>query len=416
MRPLVERILADHLGHDVAPGDWVTPQVDRIMVHDGTGPTMARALERHGITDLTAVDRLVVVFDHYFPPTGPREAALHAEARVFCRTHDVPLYEGQGIAHQLLPERGLVGPGQVYVGADSHTCTAGALGALAIGLGATDVAAVVASGRVWMEVPETLQVRLVGALPGGTSAHDLVLEIVGRIGSDGAAGRALEFVGPALAGLSMDDRLKLANFGIEMGAFVTLIGVDAHSLEWMKGRGTDCSRVGAVELDTVGADAQVELDLGAVRLSVAMDPSPDKRRDLDQVEPLQVDQVFIGSCAGGRLSDLAAAATVLEAYGGVRKGVRLLVGPASLEVHKLARESGVLGRLEAMGAVVLPTGCGACMGKIGALAAGEVAVSTQNRNFVGRVGSPEARILLASPEIAAATAALGRLPEEAPCK
>ena len=160
MRPLVERILADRLGAEVSPGDWVTPQVDRIMVHDGTGPTMARALALHGITDLTAVDKLVVVFDHYFPPTGPREAALHDEARVFCRTHEVPLYEGQGIAHQLLPERGLVGPGQIYVGADSHTCTAGALGALAIGLGATDVAAVVASGRVWMEVPETLQVRL----------------------------------------------------------------------------------------------------------------------------------------------------------------------------------------------------------------------------------------------------------------
>lgn len=408
-QPLALRILEGVTGAPLRPGQTVTVAVDRIMAHDGTGPAMAQALEKAGISTLRGVEKLVLVFDHYYPPTSEREASLHQAARTFARCHDIPLYEGEGIAHQLLPEKGLVSPGRVLVGADSHTCTMGAFGAFAIGLGVTDTAAVVASGRLWLQVPETVQVCLHGTLAEGVSVHDLALEIVGQVGSDGARGQVLEFCGPSAMTLSVTERMKLSNFAVEMGAVAGLFGVDETCIAWLRARGADTTSAERARPNQEGEAAAYRIDLAAVSPNVARPSRPDHLAPLSSLEPVAVDQVFIGSCAGGRLEDLSAAAAVLRSHGGIHADVRLLVGPASREVAQAAQASGLLDELSNMGAVVLPTGCGACMGRLGALAPGEVAVSTQNRNFVGRVGSPQAEIYLASPETAALCAATGKL-------
>jgi 3-isopropylmalate/(R)-2-methylmalate dehydratase large subunit len=409
MRNYTQSILSALCGKHVEPGDIVTVEVDRIMAHDGTGPVLSRTLDEHGITRLAAADRTVFIFDHYYPPSTPREAMLHATAREFAARHGIPVYAGQGIAHQVIAERVFATPGTLFVGGDSHTCTAGALGAFAMGVGATDVAAVVASGRIWLETPVVIRVRLVGALPEHATAHDLVLTIVGRIGMQGGLGKTLEFVGPAVQSLSMSDRLKISNHAVEMGAIAGIFGVDAQTRAWIEERGGNLAYAERVPHDADGDGADVEIDLAQVKPRVALPSRPDRVMDLDALEEtVKVQQVFLGSCAGGRLDDLRAAAEILQGKR-IAEGVRLLVGPASAEVAAAAMEEGTLSTLLRAGATILPPGCGACMGWIGTLGEGEVEVSTQNRNFVGRAGAPSSRIYLASPVTAARVALTGVL-------
>jgi 3-isopropylmalate/(R)-2-methylmalate dehydratase large subunit len=409
MRNYTQSILSALCGKHVEPGDIVTVEVDRIMAHDGTGPVLSRTLDEHGITRLAAADRTVFIFDHYYPPSTPREAMLHATAREFAARHGIPVYAGQGIAHQVIAEKVFATPGTLFVGGDSHTCTAGALGAFAMGVGATDVAAVVASGRIWLETPVVIRVRLVGALPEHATAHDLVLTIVGRIGMQGGLGKTLEFVGPAVQSLSMSDRLKISNHAVEMGAIAGIFGVDAQTRAWIEERGGNLAYAERVPHDADGDGADVEIDLAQVKPRVALPSRPDRVMDLDALEEtVKVQQVFLGSCAGGRLDDLRAAAEILQGKR-IAEGVRLLVGPASAEVAAAAMEEGTLSTLLRAGATILPPGCGACMGWIGTLGEGEVEVSTQNRNFVGRAGAPSSRIYLASPVTAARVALTGVL-------
>lgn len=409
MRNYTQSILSALCGKHVEPGDIVTVEVDRIMAHDGTGPVLSRTLDEHGITRLAAADRTVFIFDHYYPPSTPREAMLHATAREFAARHGIPVYAGQGIAHQVIAEKVFATPGTLFVGGDSHTCTAGALGAFAMGVGATDVAAVVASGRIWLETPVVIRVRLVGALPEHATAHDLVLTIVGRIGMQGGLGKTLEFVGPAVQSLSMSDRLKISNHAVEMGAIAGIFGVDARTRAWIEERGGNLAYAERVPHDADGDGADVEIDLAQVKPRVALPSRPDRVMDLDALEEtVKVQQVFLGSCAGGRLDDLRAAAEILQGKR-IAEGVRLLVGPASAEVAAAAMEEGTLSTLLRAGATILPPGCGACMGWIGTLGEGEVEVSTQNRNFVGRAGAPSSRIYLASPVTAARVALTGVL-------
>ncbi|MFF5099661.1 MULTISPECIES: aconitase/3-isopropylmalate dehydratase large subunit family protein [Actinosynnema] len=404
----VHRLLADLAGREVSADDVVTVDVARVMAHDGSGPVIAETLRRHGISSLAAADRAVFVFDHYYPPSSVREATLQSRARAFAAEYGIPVHAGEGIAHQLLPELGLVHPGTVVVGADSHTCTGGAFGALAIGLGATDVAAVLATGRLWLEVPPILRIRLTGQLRAPATGQDLALRVVEAVGTSGALGTALEFFGPAVAGLPIPDRMKLANHAVEMGAVCGLFGVDETCRRWLADRGADlthCDRVAGTDDD---GSWDVSIDLADVEPVVALPSRPDKVRLLSAIDRTPVDQVFIGSCAGGRLEDLHEAADVLRGHR-VADGVRLLVGPASAEVLRQATADGTIGTLLEAGATLLPPGCGACLGRSGTLGDDDVCVSTQNRNFVGRSGSASARIFLGSPTTAAGAALDGNL-------
>ncbi len=410
--PLLIRILSELSARRVAVGSVVTVDVDRVFAHDGTGPVIARTLEKHGIEELAGADRMVLVYDHYYPPVTLPEAEMQQRGRAFARRYGIPIYAGEGICHQVLLERGLVAPGKVLIGADSHTSTAGALGALAIGLGATDVAAVVASGRMWLEVPETIRIRLSGRLDPEVDGHDLALTVVGKVGMQGGLGKVLEYVGPGVEHLAVSDRLKVTNFSAEMGAVTGIMGLDDRGAAWLEARGADLSSRELVELDRRGSDADLEIDLAEVKTSVAAPSSPDATRALDELEDsVRVDQVFIGTCAGGRLEDLQAAATVLRGRR-IKPGLRFLVGPASTEVLTAALEDGTLGTLLAAGAILLPVGCGACMGRQGALGEGEVEVAVQNRNFVGRAGHPGSQIYLASAVTAARCALTGTLGPE----
>ena len=412
MTPIAERIIGALAGARVRPGEIATVEVARIMAHDGTGPVVARALHAHGIEELAGADRAIFVFDHYYPPAGAREAELQRVARKFAEGHGIPVLAGEGIAHQVLPERGLVAPGTVLVGADSHTCMMGAVGAYAAGLGATDVAAVLATGQVWLEVPRTLKIRLHGELPIGAASQDLVLQIIATVGCDGALGMAIEFCGPAVSALTMSDRLKLADHAVEMGAVAGLVGVDDRCAAWLRERGASLEHADRAPLDHEGHDADVEIDLADVQPLAALPSRPDRGVPLDQIAPVDVDQVFIGSCAGGRLDDLRAAAEVLRGRR-VAIRVRLLVGPASAEVYRDALADGTLATLSEAGAVVLPPGCGACMGRLGTLGDGEISVTTQNRNFTGRAGAPSSELYLASAHTAALAALSGRLGPQA---
>ena len=408
MTAIAERIIGAIAGRRVQPGEIATVDVDRIMAHDGSGPVIARTLRAHGIERLEGADRAIFVFDHYYPPAGVREAELQGLAREFAGRHGIPVLAGAGIAHQVLLERGLVTPGTVLVGADSHTCMMGAVGAFAMGLGATDVAAVLATGQVWLEVPRTLKSCLSGALQPDVASQDLVLHLLAAVGCDGALGMAIEYCGPALGALGMSDRMKLTNHAVEMGAVAGIIGVDDRCATWLRERGAGLAAVARAPLDEVGDDADITIELAEVEAVAALPSRPDRATRLAEIPAVDVDQVFIGSCAGGRLDDLRAAADVLRGRA-VAERVRLVIGPASSEVYRDAMADGTLASLSQSGAVILPPGCGACMGRLATLSDGEVSVSTQNRNFTGRAGAAGSRLYLASARTAARAALSGRV-------
>lgn len=400
---LTTSILSRAAGHSVGTGDIAVLDVALVMAHDGSGPAAIRALVAQGIDCIAAAERTVFIFDHYFPPATAREAELQGIARDFANRHGIPVYAGRGISHQLLPELGKVYPGTVLIGGDSHTCTAGACGAFAMGVGATDLAAVMSTGRIWLQVPEELRIRLVGTRHASASGHDLALAVVAAVGISGALAKAVEFVGPAIEGLDMATRLKLANHTVEMGAVAGLFGIDERARRYLQARGADLSYLAVAPHDSDGRNAHIEVDLSRVRPLVARPSQPDNVVQLDNAERVRVDQVFIGSCAGGGLDDLRAAAKTVRGRR-VHDGVRLLVGPASAEVLRDAAADGTMGTLVEAGATVLPVGCGACMGRLGTLGEGDVAVATQNRNFVGRAGHPRSSLYLASPASAAQAA------------
>jgi 3-isopropylmalate/(R)-2-methylmalate dehydratase large subunit len=401
-----ERILGRLAGRRVRPGEVICVRVDRIMAHDGSAPVIARTLARHGFEELRGAGRAVFVFDHFFPAANLQEAALHAEARKFAARYGIPVFEGRGIAHQILPERGLVAPGTVFIGGDSHTCTAGAFGAYATGMGATDIAAALVTGRIWLEVPQTLRVRLEGDLSAGAGTQDLVLTLLGRVGIAGALGKNIEFVGEGALKLSLEARKRLANHSVEMGATSCIFGVDGDMLRWLETRGAAMDQMELVEPGHAVTEYDCILDMSEVEASVALPSQPDRVVPIAASPFKKVDQVFIGSCAGGELSDLQAASAVLRGYR-IAPGVRLLVGPASNLVLVQALSDGTIESLVAAGATILPPGCGACLGRLGTLHDGEVAVATQNRNFAGRAGSAKAEILLASATVAAWAARRG---------
>lgn len=402
---LVERLISEKAGHRVSPDDLVVVRVDRVLLQDGTGPLAIRQLEALGRPPVMARDTAFFL-DHAAPSPRRELANDHQLIRAFCRRWGCILCDvGEGVCHQVMAERFLC-PGELLVGADSHTCTGGALGAFATGMGSTDVAVAMALGRTWLRVPATIRVLLRGRLPAGVTAKDLALHLIARLGSEGATYKALEF-GGELEGLSVPQRMTLANMAVEAGAKCGLFPSDEVTRAFLEEQGRpEAFRPLGPDPDA-SYEEVLEVEMGGLEPLVALPPRVDRVVGVREAQGEPVDQVVVGTCTNGRLEDLAQVARLVR---GRRCRARLLVIPASRRVLLEAMRLGYLREIAEAGGVILPPGCGPCVGiHQGVLGDGEACLSTQNRNFEGRMGNPRARIYLASPLTAAATALEGRI-------
>ena len=414
---ITEKILAAHAGLPrVEPGQIVSVKVDVALGNDITAPIAIGEFRKAGAKHVFDRRRVVLVPDHFAPNKDIASAEQCKVLREFAREQDLENYfeTGEmGIEHALLPEQGLVVPGDVVIGADSHTCTYGALGAFATGVGSTDLAAAMVTGQAWFKVPESIRFVYAGALGPWVDGKDLILYTIGKIGVDGALYRAMEFTGPVIEGLGMDDRLTMANMAIEAGGKNGIIAPDGVTRAYVEGRGKRPAVYYASDPDARYADV-IEIDCNKIRPQVAFPHLPSNTRPVDEVGQVPIDQVVIGSCTNGRIEDLRRAAKVLRGKR-VAKYVRCVVFPATQEIYRQALREGLIEVfLDAKAAVSTPT-CGPCLGgHMGILAKGERAVATTNRNFVGRMGHPESEVYLSNPAVAAASAVLGRIagPEE----
>lgn len=409
---LSEKLLAAHAGlEETHAGQFVEVAVDVVLSNDITAPLAILEMARLGVERVFDPEKVVIVPDHFAPNRDIRAAEQCQAVREFARAQALPHYfevGRMGIEHVLLPEQGLVLPGDLVVGADSHTCTYGALGAFATGMGSTDVAVAMATGRTWLRVPETIRCVYSGELRPWVGGKDLILHTIGLLGVDGARYKALEFAGPAIDALSMDGRLTMANMAIEAGAKAGLVAVDDTTLAYVRDR---ARRPYQVHAPDPGASYASVLEIDASRLEpqVAFPHLPDNVRPVGQAGDVPVDQVVIGSCTNGRLEDLRVAAGILRGRC-VHPRVRCIVIPGSQQVYLDALNEGLLAAFVEAGAAVSTPTCGPCLGgHMGVLAAGERAVSTTNRNFRGRMGHPDSEVYLAGPAVAAASAIAGRI-------
>lgn len=409
-----DKILARASGKDmVYPGEIVEANVDMIMVHDLTGPLAVEAFRKIGVKQVWDNRKIITILDHQVPANSIKAAELHKIMREFAKEQKIKLYDvGKGgICHQVMPEKGHVLPEAVILGTDSHTCTYGAFGAFATGIGSTEAAAVFATGKIWLKVPEAIKINVRGRFQRLITPKDLILFVTGQIGSDGAIYQSMEFTGPTIRDMSIAGRMTLCNMTVEMGAKNGIIEPDETTLKFLEGRTNETLK--SFELIRSDSDASYKnvLDLDVARLEplVSCPPSVDNVKPVSNVVGVKVDQAFIGSCTNGRLEDLRLAAEILK-RGKVKDGVRMLVIPASQEVYIQALKEGLLEIFAEAGGCVCNPNCGPCLGgHMGLLASGEVCVSSSNRNFIGRMGSPKASIYLASPATVAASALTGRI-------
>jgi 3-isopropylmalate/(R)-2-methylmalate dehydratase large subunit len=417
---ITEKILAAHAGRpgeeqSVAPGEMVMARVDLALGNDITAPIAIDILRKSGVGTVWDPERVALVPDHFTPNKDIASAQQCKVLRDFARDYGITHYFDQGevgVEHVLLPEKGLVLPGELVIGADSHTCTYGALGAFATGVGSTDLAGAMISGKAWFKVPETMLFTFTlggkGALRPWVGGKDLILHLIGLIGVDGALYRAMEFAGPAIAALPMSDRFAMCNMAIEAGAKNGIIAPDEVTGEWVRSRARRPYRSLASDPDSAYA-ARKEIDASAVELMVAFPHLPSNARPVGEAKGIRVDQVVVGSCTNGRLEDLRTAAKVLAGRK-VARGVRMLVIPATPLIWRQAMEEGLFANFLDAGAVIRPPTCGPCLGgHMGILAEGEVALATTNRNFTGRMGHPKSEVYLAGPAVAAATAVAGTI-------
>lgn len=409
---MAQKILAAHAGRDhLAVGELIDAQVDMVLANDITAPIAMAEFARLGVDRVFDRARIALVPDHFAPNKDIKSAEQCKAMREFAQRYGILNYfevGRMGIEHALLPEKGLVLPGDVVVGADSHTCTYGAVGAFASGMGSTDIAVAMATGRIWMRVPETIRFVYTGALKPWVGGKDLILHTIGLIGVDGARYQAMEFTGETIAALTMDDRFTMANMAIEAGAKAGLFAVDAKTEEYVSVRAVRPYRPYAAD---PGAEyvRTVEIDAAAVEPVVAFPHLPSNTRPLSQVGEVTIDQAVIGSCTNGRWKDLVEAAEVLKGRQ-VHPRVRCIVIPGTQDIYKRAVQEGLAEVFVEAGAVFSTPTCGPCLGGyMGILAAGERCISTTNRNFVGRMGHVESEVYLAGPAIAAASAVLGRI-------
>ncbi len=408
---LAEKILAAHTDKKkVSPGEFINVRVDLILANDITAPIAIREFQRIGVDKVFDPKKVVMVPDHFVPNKDIASAEQAKLMREFAREQEILYFEvGQmGIEHVLLPEQGLVLPGDVVIGADSHTCTYGALGAFATGMGSTDIAAAMATGDIWMKVPPTIKLIYHGNLGKWVSGKDLILYTISNIGVDGALYSAMEFVGEAIDTLSIDSRFTMANMAIEAGAKAGLFRVDNKTQLYVKSRAKRPYLV--YEPDNDAEYSQViEYDVSLLEPQVALPHSPANTKPVSQVENIDINQAVIGSCTNGRLEDLRIAAQILKGRK-VHPEVRCIIIPGSQQVYLDALVEGLIEAFIKAGAAVSTPTCGPCLGgHMGVLAAGERCISTTNRNFVGRMGSPKSEVYLANPAVAAASAIMGRI-------
>ena len=414
---ITEKIMADHAALDqVRPGQLIHARLDLILGNDITAPIAIRELERLGIKELFDPDKIVLIPDHFTPNKDIKSAEQCQILRKFAQRHKLPHYYEvgrTGIEHAFLPEQGMVLPGDLVIGADSHTCTYGALGAFATGVGSTDLAAAMISGEAWFKVPESIRFRFSGKLRPWVGGKDLILYTIGKIGVDGALYEAMEFTGELIANLPMDDRLTMANMAVEAGAKSGIFPPDEITLQYIKDKATRPYKLYQSDPDAHYVESY-DLQGEDIEPQIAFPHLPENVKPISQVGQIPIDQVVIGSCTNGRISDLRVAAKILKGRK-VAPLSRLIIIPATQAIYQQALKEGLLEIfVEAEGVVSAPT-CGPCMGgHMGILAEGERAISTTNRNFVGRMGHPKSEVYLASPAIAAASAILGRIgrPEE----
>jgi 3-isopropylmalate/(R)-2-methylmalate dehydratase large subunit len=413
---LVEKILAEHSDNkEVSPGEFINVRVDLVMANDITAPIAIREFKRLGVKHVFDPNKVVMVPDHFVPNKDIASAEQAKMMREFAREQGAIYFEvgEMGIEHVLLPEQGLVLPGEVVIGADSHTCTYGALGAFATGMGSTDIAAAMATGDIWMKVPPTIRLIYHGSPGEWVSGKDLILHTIGDIGVDGALYSAMEFAGEAIEALSMDSRFTMANMAIEAGAKAGIFGVDNKTQLYVKSRAERSYLVYEPDNDAEYSNV-IEYDVSDMEPQIALPHSPANVRPVSQVESVEIDQVVIGSCTNGRIEDMRVAAQILKGRK-IHPWVRCIIIPGSQQVYLDALAEGMLGVFIRAGAVVSTPTCGPCLGgHMGVLADGEKCVSTTNRNFVGRMGSTKAEVYLANPAVAAASAIMGVIasPEE----
>jgi len=409
---MTQKILAAHSGREsVSAGELILADLDLVLGNDITSPVAIKEFRRLGWDSVFDRDRVAMVMDHFVPNKDIKAAEQCKMCRDFCTEQNVTHFYDvgeMGIEHALIPEKGLVTAGNAVIGADSHTCTYGALGAFSTGVGSTDMACGMATGKAWFKVPSAVKFNLTGSLRRYVSGKDVILHIIGKIGVDGALYRSMEFTGSGLASLSMADRFCMANMAIEAGAKNGIFEVDDITLEYIRGHGCASPTVCKAD-DDAEYDEVINIDLSETEPTVAFPHLPGNTRTFPEIGEIKIDQVVIGSCTNGRLEDLIAAAEIMKGRKAAGN-VRVIVIPATQRVYLEAMEMGLLRTFIEFGAVVSTPTCGPCLGGyMGILAAGERAVATTNRNFVGRMGHPGSEVYLASPATAAASAVTGRI-------
>ena len=414
---IVEKILAKASGKkEVSPGDIVMANIDVAMAHDITGPLTVNTLKEYGIEKVWNQEKIVILFDHQVPADSIKAAENHILMRKFVKEQNIKNFYDirEGVCHQVLPEKGHVLPGTVVVGADSHTCTHGAFGAFATGIGSTDMAAVFATGELWFKVPETLYFNITGELKPYVMSKDVILHIIGEVGFDGATYKAAQYGGETVKNMSIASRMTMSNMAIEMGAKTGIIEPDEKTINYVKSVMQKNGTTRPFEPLKADEDAEYEevfeIEVDDLEPVFACPHAVDNVKQAREVAGRPIDQVFIGSCTNGRLEDLRAAIKVIEEHGGIADDIRVVVSPASREVMLAAMEEGIIQKFYKYGCVVTNPSCSACMGALyGILGPGEVGVATSNRNFRGREGSLDSEVYLASPITAAACAVKGEL-------
>ena len=406
---VIEKIIRNNVGHTVKPGDIVTVNVDRVMIHDIFIPFVAEKFEEMGFKKLWDPDKVVLIYDHLVPASQLDDTRHFHVGDAFAEKYGMKnVHRSDGICHQLMTEAGYVKPGNIVFGTDSHTTTYGCVGAFSSGIGYTEMASILGTGTMWIKVPETIKVVIDGELPANVMSKDVILRLIGDLGADGATYRALEFTGSAVKNMSVASRMTIANMAIEAGAKCALFTPDEKTAEYCEIELNDFQK--SLVGDGDAAYLKTMTYRGEDFVPVMACPSQvDKIRDVSTLEGTEIDQVFIGSCTNGRLEDLAAAAEVLKGKK-VADYVKLIVTPASRKIYRQAIELGILDTLAEAGAMITHPGCGLCCGRAGGiLTDGERVVATNNRNFLGRMGTSKVEIYLASPKTAAACAVDGKI-------
>lgn len=413
---MTQKILAAHAGLDsVAPGQLIEADIDLALANDITGPVAIRELAKAGMDKVFDREKVALVMDHFTPNKDIKSAEQCKECREFAKKHDLVNFfdvGNMGIEHALLPEQGIVAAGDLVIGADSHTCTYGALGAFSTGVGSTDVAAGMATGKAWFRVPSAIKFNLTGSLAPWVSGKDVILHIIGMIGVDGALYQSMEFAGDGVASLSMDDRFAICNMAIEAGAKNGIFPVDDATRAYMKDRVRHEPVEFAADEDAA-YERVIDIDLSAIQPTVAAPHLPENTKPVGELAGIPVQQSVIGSCTNGRIEDMRAAAEIMRGRH-VADGVRTIVIPATQEVYLQCIREGLAEIFIEAGAIMSTPTCGPCLGgHMGILAAGERAIATTNRNFVGRMGHVDSEVYLASPAVAAASAVTGVITDPA---